>query len=170
MKTRMFAVTAVLMVALMGCTNTQGAAALVNGQTISQRDIATVIGELGPILEHPDPSAVLGWLINAKAVAPIAVDAGLALSDDEVVAFLKTHNLLPPDKAAALSAVSRDVVRGIMQRQHLSASPQAAKYLQELHAVLASNAIVVNPRYGMMNPQSGFIVPQTPPWLVQRSR
>jgi len=154
---------------LAGCAAQPGAAATVNGTTISENDVDDATAEFVALTgQDTTPVVVLNTLVQAELLDPIATKAGYAVSDAQVQKFFLEQGALagaeePPnvDSPAFL-----DLGRFLMQYNEINSSQDAQKILTELGTALQDADVKVNPRYGQTN-ESGVIVPTAKEWIHQ---
>lgn len=156
------AVAAVL--ALAGCQSTQGAAAIVYGETISQQDVDTVVDELLPVLPTTTPTDALHWLVAVRVLDPIAERYNMKISADEAKIWLQ-GSLLTPEQIDSLSPPTIEVIRAIMTNNDLGHIPQSPEIVEEVIAALTGPDVEVNPRYGQFN-ENAELRWVNPEWIV----
>ena len=153
-------VTVVLFVAalaLSGCgTQRPGAAAIVNGTTISEKDLQTVTGQLNMLAQGEQkvaPSDILMNLILMPYVLAEADRAGKAVPDAQARKVIA--------KVPSPSRQTLDLVRMNMAIASLTPAAKTA-----ILAKLGKAEITVNPRYGTFDPKKKLaIVSTTPNWI-----
>ena len=143
--------------ALSGCgTQRPGAAAIVNGTTISEKDLQTVTGQLNMLAQGEQkvaPSDILMNLILMPYVLAEATRAGKAVPDAQARKVIA--------KVSDPSRQTLDLVRMNMAIESLTPAAKTA-----ILARLGKAEIVVNPRYGTFDPKKKLaIVATTPNWI-----
>jgi hypothetical protein len=140
---------------LSACGNQQpGAAGIVNGTAISEKEVQTVMAEFNalPRKEKATPRDVLYSLILAPYILTEADRAGKNISDAQA----RQAFGIP---AGSLSAATMDFVR---LQQELPTLDQASKLA--ILATVAKAKITVNPRYGTFDKDAG-VLPTSPNWI-----
>jgi len=156
-KSRAFRAVAVLLgatLALSACGTQPGAAAIVNGTTISDKDVQTVSLELKKALQGQQQftsSIVLVNLILEPYVLAEAKRTGKDVSDAQARKAIA--------KVASPSRATLDFVRMQLAIPSLSQAGQ-----QSIMAKLGKAKITVNPRYGTFDAKRG-LVPTAPNWI-----
>jgi hypothetical protein len=142
--------------ALSACgTQRPGAAAIVSGTTISDKDVQTVavqLNSLAAVQQKLTPSVVLLNLILAPYVLSEADRTG------KDVSAAQARKLI--DKVANPSPATVDFVRMQLAIPSLS---QASK--TSILAKLGKATITVNPRYGTFDLRQAAILPTSPDWI-----
>ena len=143
--------------ALSACGGPQqaGAAAIVNGTTISDKDVQSVPVQLNPLAaggQQLTPSIVLVNLILAPYVLAQAAHSGKGVSDAAARKVIA--------KVANPSRPTLDFVKMQLDIQNLS---QASK--NSILAKLARAKITVSPRYGTFDAKQVALVPTSPDWI-----
>jgi hypothetical protein len=132
-----------------------GAAAIVNGTPISDKDVQTVavqLNTLPQVQQKLTPSVVLLNLILAPYVLAEADRNGKGVSDAEA---RKVVAKVPNPTAATM-----DFVRMQLAIPSLSPASKTA-----ILATLGKVKITVNPRYGTFDARQAAILPTTPNWI-----
>jgi len=132
-----------------------GAAAIVNGTAISDKDVQTVALQLNTLAQGQakiTPSTVLLTLIVAPYVLAEAKRSGKSVSDSQVLKVI--------GKVPGLSPSTMDFVRMQLGLQSLS---EASKF--SILAKLATAKISVNPRYGTFDAKQIALQPISPDWI-----
>ena len=142
--------------ALSACgTQQPGAAAIVNGTAISDKDVQTVLLQLNALPEIQEKltaSAVLLDLIIAPYILTEADKTGKAVPEAEVRKIV--------DKVPNPSPATTDFVRMQLAIPGLSEASKTS-----VLATLAKAKITVSPRYGAFDLKQTAIVPTTPNWI-----
>jgi len=153
-------VTVVLLVATMalsGCgTQQPGAAAIVDGTTISEKDLQTVTGQLNSLAQGEQklaPGDILMNLILMPYVLAEADRAGKAVPDAQARKVIA--------KVPSPSRQTLDLVRMNMAIASLTPAAKTA-----ILTKLGKAEITINPRYGSLDPKKELaIVSKTPNWI-----
>jgi hypothetical protein len=142
--------------ALSSCGAQQaGAAAIVNGSPISEKDVQTVavqLNALPQVQQKLTPSVVLLNLILAPYVLAEAERAGKGVPDAEARKVVAT--------VANPSPATMDFVRMQLAIPTLSEASKAS-----ILATLGKTEITVNPRYGTFDLKEAAIIPTSPDWI-----
>ena len=141
--------------ALSACgTQQPGAAAIVDGTPISEKDVQTVSLQLNTLAQGQQqvaPSTILLDLVLAPYVLAEAKRTGKDVSDAQARKAI--------DKVASPSRATLDFVRMQLAIPSLSQAGQ-----QSIMAKLGKAKITVNPRYGTFDAKRG-LVPTAPNWI-----
>ena len=153
---------------LAGCTGQPGTAAIVDGRAIPTSDVVTVQNELKPALGDVNTQQVLDILIQEPTVVQLAVEHGVAVSDEEAKATLDTfftaNNQTPP---ATFSPATMQVGLHQAAGQKLGNDANSAQIGKEFADRLAKLDVSVNPRFGTWDGSQGSIAASTAPsWVV----
>ncbi|WP_098469432.1 hypothetical protein [Serinibacter salmoneus] len=146
------------------CTQQPGTAATVEGERITQAELAATVEDLDTLNGMAsDPGQVLTSLIFAPVVVTASGDAGVGVSQAEATALL--------DEVAATAGLEPwDYAPGTIQIAELQLVSQytaSVAGLNEEIAVRAAEADVeVNPLYGEWSGASG-VQPTQWPWLLE---
>jgi hypothetical protein len=143
--------------ALSACgTQQAGAAAIVDGQTISDKDVQNATLQLNRLAQTPEeklkPSTVLLNLIIARYVLPEAERAGKGATDAQARQAVA--------KLPSPSRQTLDFVRMQLVIQTLTPASQASVLAQ-----LGKAKVTVNPRYGTFDAKRVGIATPTPNWI-----
>jgi hypothetical protein len=158
----------VLAVALLsGCTGKPGAAAMVDGRTISVADVQQGTSDLAPYFKSVDQKSVLMLLMGAPTVQAVAEQAGLGVSDqqalDLLVASAKSNGSTATPKVGRAAI---EVIRFSLAQKALEAAPNAADLVKKVNDQLTALHVAVNPRYGKVDLSTGSFTDIVYPWLV----
>ena len=142
--------------ALSACgSQAPGAAAIVDGSTISDKDVQTVALELNTIAQGQTkltPSVVLLNLILAPYVLSEAGRTGKTVPDAQARSVIA--------KVPNPSPATMDFVRMQLAIPNLSTASKTA-----ILAKLAKADVNVNPRYGTFDPARIEMLPSSPNWI-----
>jgi hypothetical protein len=162
---------AVAAVALLaGCTGQPGAAAVVDGRTISTAELATAAEQLKPIFNGGGANDVLGVLINEPFATEVAAERGVGVSDEQALDLLRsvTEQALGAEAAAdaEFGEGALAVARYSLAVTGLRDVPDAQDAMLEYQEKITSADIEVNPRFGDYTPETGVTAPVAPSWLL----
>jgi hypothetical protein len=157
------AITAQLLAPLLGATlalsacGTQqaGAAAIIDGTTISDKDVQTVSLQLNSLAQGQQqltPNIVLVSLILAPYVLAEADRTGKGVADAQARKLI-----------AKLSNPSRPTIDFVRMQLAIPSLTQASK--TSILAKVSKAKITVNPRYGTFDVKQAAIVPTSPNWI-----
>lgn len=150
-----------------GCSSHPGAAAVVDGREIAASDVADAVTELEPAFPGVSALSALQILIDEPTLSDLASGAGLAVSDEDAIAYL-TNQLegqgqpTPEEFSSGTLAIGRYLAAV----EKLNASPDIAELGQEYTERVSQLDVTVNPRYGSYDASGGLAAPVTPPWVV----
>lgn len=146
---------------LSGCgVGKAGAAAIVDGERISDTDVQTAAAETNKGVEQPlqtpfTAESTLPWLILAPFVLDEAEREGKAVSEDQA------RKALP--KLDDPSPATVEFVRAYIAAQ----SSLSDEGVQNVLKAVDAASISVNPRYGTFNPkQPAQLTQKLPPWIA----
>jgi len=153
---------------LAGCTGRPGAAAVVDGRTISVADVQQATAELQPYFQSVDQGTILMLLIGAPTIESVAKDAGLAISDQQAVDLLDTAAksagvTTPP----TFSAPAIEVIRFSLAQKAIEGATNASALVTEVNDKLTALHAQVNPRYGTLDLTKGTVTPIAYDWIVK---
>ena len=165
LRTAIVAAATVLAAGLAGCSGTPGAAAVVDGEPISEATLSQTVEDLGQITELP-PRTVLSELIISPFLVEAATEAGFGTSEEEARAFLDDAAANAGVDPAGLEFGPGALLLG--QRFAAQAKAQEAGRVNDLEAdatdlILAAD-VEVSPRYGRWNDVGITYISR--PWLV----
>ncbi len=165
---RVAGVVVALGLVLGGCAGQPGAAAVVDGEAITEATLAATVEDLSAISELP-PVTVLQELIISPFLIEAAAEAGFGASEDEARAFLD-------DAAAGAGLDPADLEFGpgailLGQRFAAQGKAQAAGRVTDVEAVatalIEAADVEVSPRYGQWEDLGITYISR--PWLVGAS-
>lgn len=159
---KLAAVAAVALVATAGCSVHPGAAAVVDGRTITQEYTQNASDDLGL-----DAGRTLSLLIAAPYYVEMAENNGVGVSADD--ARTAVHDGLlgeGADPNVQLGDGAIEIVRLVLADQAVSPLPDGAQIRADTDARISGLDMDINPRYGEMDPASGLIGQVPRPWIV----
>lgn len=152
-----------------GCSAQPGAAAVVDGQRISENEVAQAVADFTAITGQPvDAPTMLGTLIVAPILLGAAAENGVAASRAEAIALLD-------QQAAALERpVPEDgygdgvikVAQMTIVNQGLQAVPDAQSVIMDINQRVATADVEVSPRYGQFDPAVAAVTAEALPWIA----
>lgn len=159
-------VAGVLALALLGgCAANPGAAAVIDGRTVTHGEVAQAVDDLGPILASATAANVTTLLI----LAPVALDAaeagGFGVSDDDARTFVVMNGYAAEDAVAAYSDPAMVVLRFAVLQSVLATEEQFA-IVNDAVAAVGSADVRVNPRIGTWDPDALVVQALATPWIV----
>ncbi|UFU07421.1 hypothetical protein [Ruania halotolerans] len=165
--------TAVLSAALLaaGCAGQPGAAAVVDGEAITEGELSETTAALAPFLNADvGPNVMLATMIQAPVFLGVAAEHGVAASEDETEAYLDELSAqaqveVPQDYPAG----AIEVARFLIVSGELSQSPDAQAIGEAVNEEMAELEVEVSPRYGTWDPtlaQGSAVAPAQPEWLL----
>ncbi|TDE93963.1 hypothetical protein EXU48_10900 [Occultella glacieicola] len=153
--------------ALSACSINPGAAAVVDGNRITENVLATTDEQISPMLtEDPEPARVLQLLIAAPDLLQVTSENGIAYSDEQAREVLEATAAAQGVPVADYTEDTLRVTRMILAQGDLSQSPDGQAMLDDANARLASSEIVVSPRYGEWDAETNGIAAVTPDWIL----
>ncbi|UZN04317.1 hypothetical protein [Cellulomonas sp. S1-8] len=155
---------------LAGCSGQPGAAAVVDGRTITTAELATAYDELMPIFNGAGAQDVLGVLITEPFAAEVAAENGVGVNDEQALELLRSVAVqaLGEEEGAALEfgpgamAVGRYSLAASALQDLPDADAAAAEYQERV----AAADIEVNPRFGEFTDTFTVAPPTAPSWVV----
>lgn len=154
---------------LAGCASRPGAAAVVDGRQVRTSDVAVALDELAPIYQGVTPQLVLQDVLTEPVVADLAVEAGLAVSDDEALALLaNAYGAVQQEPPAEYSPATITVARFQVALNKFQAEGVLDQVGQQYVERVAELDVTVNPRFGDFD--AGAVTePAVPAWVVGAS-
>ena len=151
-----------------GCGTHPGAAAVVDGQRISENEVARAIEDFTAVTGQPvDAPMMLGTLIVAPIMVDVAAQHGVAASDAEAAALLDEQAQLNDREAP------EDYSQGVLQvatmtivQQGLAQASDPEGVVNEITERINSADVEVSPRYGTFDPSGGQIATEPLPWIA----
>jgi len=165
LRTAMVAAAMVLAAGLAGCSGTPGAAAVVDGEPISETTLAQTVSDLGQITDLP-PQSVLQELIISPFLIEAATEAGFGTSEEEALAFLDDAAANAGVDPAGLEFGPGALLLG--RRFAAQAKAQEAGRVNDVEAaatdLIRAADVEVSPRYGRWEDLGITYISR--PWLV----
>ena len=153
-----------------GCTQQSGAAAVVEGETIPVAALDAATADLQPYLQDITPSAILVILVAEPTFERVAAENGVRVSDQEARTVLaglaETGQTGSGGAPAEFSDGALAVARFTLLQQQLQQLPDADQVLEGVNDELLDLDVDVNPRYGELDFADGGLLPADHPWLV----
>jgi len=153
---------------LAGCAGQPGTAAVVDGRTFTDAQVARAADELGPYLANSSPDAVLSAIVQSEIGLAVTEAHGVVVTEDQARVFLDTlaeqAGAEPADWGRESLAIARLQVAG-QQLAEQGDETIAADFTR----ALAEVPVTVNPRYGVYDGQSGRIAQPERAWIVAPS-
>jgi outer membrane murein-binding lipoprotein Lpp len=150
---------------LAGCSVHPGVAAIVDGRTMSQADLATSYAQLKPILTKAEPSSLLAGLIGAPEVVKVAEKNGAGSSDDDAKKLLdsvaKQAGVTPSGEWTSDALL---LAKSDLGYQKLQAMGNGAALIADINSAIAALHVQVNPQYGTWS--KGTIAATAAPWIA----
>lgn len=167
---RLMAGALVAVALLAGCTGQPGAAAIVDGRTISTAELATAAEQLKPIFNGGGANDVLGVLINEPFATQVASEHGIGVNDDEARGLLRTAMTQAVGEAAAddveFGEGALAVARYSLAISGMRDAPGGDAAFQEYQEKVSAADVEVNPRFGAYAPETGVTAATPPSWVV----
>lgn len=159
---RWAAVAAVALVATAGCSVHPGAAAVVDGRTITQEYTQNASDDLGL-----DAGRTLSLLIAAPYFIDAAEANGVPVSPEDARAAVQDmRSANGGDAQAPIRAGAIEIMRLVLASQALSGLADGAQIQSDTNAHVLGLKMDINPRYGEMDLSSGLIARPPLPWIV----
>jgi hypothetical protein len=150
-----------LAVGLAGCSVHPGAAAVVDGRTISEDYVADAADDLGLGVQQ-----ALSLIIAAPYYLAAAEASGVAATAEEAHAAAEAGEFAGVDSEAELSDGAVEIIQLAVTAQSLSELDEGSELMREANAVVVGLDMDINPRYGSMNPENGLVSLVDLPWIV----
>ena len=151
---RRAAVSAVALVALVGCSNASpSVVAYVGDSELTQTEVDQAIAGIRSTLadgQTVSSEAVLNTMIQGELAAQIAADRSLTITDAQRESLVAQSELAPLLKVPT----ARPVVYDLADSELVSQQVGAEDYLAELKA----RKVTLNPRYGVLDPDQKIVV------------
>jgi hypothetical protein len=156
--------------ALGACSGRPGAAAVVDGRTISVSDLHTVMTELGPYFQDSSTSGVLEAIVQERPMIDVAAEKGVGASDEDAQKLL---DQIAQQAGAAttptFSPASVEVARASVSLSNLQGLSDSDEALAELSKRIGALDVTVNPRFGSVGDANAVEAATPRPWLVSSS-
>lgn len=154
---------------LAGCSGHPGAAAVVDGRTISADELATASEQLLPIFRGAATQDLLGVLITEPYATAVAADRGVGVSDEQARELLRTVTAQALGEEAAADAEFGEgalaVARYSLAATALQDLPDAQAAAEDFQERVDAADVEVNPRFGTF--EAGVVAaPTLPSWVV----
>ena len=161
-----------LVLGLSGCSGQPGAAAVVDGETVSVADLQAATSDLTPYLQNVTQSSVLMVLVAAPTFDRAASAAGVGVSTQEAKDLLDKAAKSAADagtqapRTTPFSDAAVEVARFTLLQQNIQGLPNGAEVTAQITKELGALDAQVNPRYGEVDLAAGTITPSAYPWIV----
>lgn len=159
MRSKWVALAGVVLVATVGCSVHPGAAAVVDGRTISQDYLEATAADLGM-----EPGQALFLLISAGSFIEAAEAHDVGISTADARAALEEQ--VGAETTAGLSRGALEVMRMAMSAQALSELPDGPALVEETGAAALDLPMDINPRYGEIDKERSQVTRAELPWIV----
>ncbi len=161
---RAIAALAITGLLLAGCSTPPNTAAVVNGERITETEVADAWLALEPaVAEGVGPAIVLESLVQNALLAPVAAEFGMTASAEDIANFADTvyQGAAPDPFPEGLT----NVLGFIILANQLNSSPLSAE-IQDAYLIALQDAdIEVNPRFGTIN-EMGALNPPAFEWIT----
>lgn len=159
---------------LAGCSGSPGTAAVVDGHAIRTSEVTAVVDELSPAYQGVTTQAFLGALIIEPTLVQMAADAGLAVSDEEGIARLKSDfqnvGAQAPDEFSAGSIAIGRYQAVAVKFSDAANADKVTQVREQLGSRIEALDVSVNPRFGTFDAASGGVkLPSAPAWMTTGS-
>lgn len=152
--------------AVAGCSTGPDVVAEVEGTTITEADLDTVISELGPMLADSSRGAVLTALVQSEAGLTLAEPNGIEVPDAEAEDFLTSLADSLGIETGDWSEGSLTIARMQLLGRELGNTVGVEETNAQFQAALEGADVTVSPRYGEYDPATGEVVALSPDWIV----
>lgn len=155
---------------LAGCSGQPGAAAVVDGRTITTAELAMAYEQLSPLFNGAGPQDVLGVLITEPYATRLAADNGVGVNDEEALELLRSVAVqaLGEEEAADLEfgPGALAVGRYSLATSAMQDLPDAQEVVATYQERVLGADIEVNPRFGEFTDELAVTPPAPPSWVV----
>ncbi|MFC4554043.1 hypothetical protein [Georgenia faecalis] len=153
---------------LAACSAHPGAAAVVDGEEISENFLADAVRDFEVVTGQPTSAAAM---ISTLAITPTMLDAaaefGIGASEEEATALLdaqiETVGGTPPADGYAQGVI--EIAQMTLVDQQIQFSEDGMAIGERIAERIAETDIELNPRYGEIT-ADGNVVPPDYPWLA----
>lgn len=158
--------------ALVASCQTPGTAATVNGERITDREVAEATAQIAEAFpgQPVNPTDILGSLVFEKIFSDVAEQYDATVSDEELLASFNASapmsglKEIDPETAAPSTVA---FLRSLYYNQSLMGLPNAAEVTQALGGLIQNAQVEMNPRYGIdFDPEQAAFVPLTHEWIA----
>ncbi|MEE6273122.1 hypothetical protein [Georgenia wangjunii] len=154
--------------ALAGCSANPGAAAVVDGERISEAFLSEAVRDFELVTGQPTSAAAM---ISTLAVMPpilaVAEEAGIAVSTEQGAQLLDAQieqaGGTPPAEGYGEGVIQ--IAQMTLVNQQIQTSPDAMMISEEIARRVSEADIELNPRYGELTADGQLTAPSYP-WLV----
>ena len=151
---RRAAVSAVALVALVGCSNASpSVVAYVGDGEVTQTELDEAMTGLRSTLEEGQTvssEAVVNAMIQGELAAQIAADRGITVTDAQRDSLLAQSELAPLVQVPGARELVYDVADSEIVSQEVG--------IEEYRAELKTRKVTLNPRYGVLDPEQKVLV------------
>lgn len=165
---RLFALVAAAAL-LGGCAQPPGTAAVVNGERITEQQVAAASETFAALLGSvPSGAAIVDALVKEAVVTPVAANYGLTASDADVVQYLGEYAIATgtePLAAEDYTAAGLLAGRYLVLMGEAQGSPNADVIITDVLTAFRTAEIEVSPRYGDYD-ENGQLLPVVQPWTT----
>lgn len=154
--------------AVAGCAGQPGAAAVVDGRTITERSLSDATTELTEVLGGAaSPAAILEVMIQAPFAVQTASEHGVAISTDEASDFLDAEVAARGDQPPAdgYGEEALAVARYLFLLGMIEQAPEGQEIMTDLGQRLQEAEVQLSPRYGNWNAEQAMVEQTLPEWL-----
>lgn len=153
--------------ALGACSGRPGAAAVVDGRTISTSELHTVLTELGPYFQDRSTNGVLQAMVQERPMIDLAAEKGVGASDEDAQKLLdQVAQQAGTPGTPTFSPASVEVARASASLSNLQSLSDADAALAELTQRIAAQHVTVNPRFGSLGKGNAVEPALARPWFV----
>lgn len=155
--------------ALGGCSAQPGAAAVVDGERITENELARAVEDFAAVTgQQVEAAVMLGTLVVAPSLIEVGAEHGVGASEEEAATLL--------DRQAEMAGLPvpdgygdgvLQVARMTIVQQGLSTAPDASVAAEKINERVSQIDVDVSPRYGEFDP-SGQIVQEPLPWIASQ--
>lgn len=150
---------------LTGCAGDPGAAAVVDGRTITRAEVEAAHDDLAA-----GGGVSTGQALWILAIAPLFIDAaaaeGVGVSEDQARQALVEGNEEAGGADSEVADSTVQIARAILSSQALEGLENGGEVLSGVEEDIMALDIEVNPRYGDLDQEAGTIAPSVAPWIV----
>ncbi|MCU1431099.1 MAG: hypothetical protein JWP95_204 [Actinotalea sp.] len=158
------AATAALLLA--GCAGQPNVAAVVDGRTITERELDQVHDDLESI-QPVDTIPLLRAMILAPVITRGAEAAGVGVSDAEALGSLQ-QSVVDAGGASdrEFAPATIDLRRSEIALAKIETLPEGQQIFEELFVDAQALDVELNPRYGSYGEEDLSLTPESFPWIV----
>lgn len=149
-----------------GCSAQPGAAAVVDGERITEENLDATITDFQDVTGEPaEPAAMLGTLVVVPTLLDVGAEHGIAVSEQQATELLDAQAEQTGGEASDPYADGAiQLAQMTLVQQEITELPDGQDVLEKAMGRIDEADIKVSPRYGEFQ-ENGEVTPIDYPWL-----